>query len=93
MEIEVATKDGGKRMLSLNDMTEGDASKVLLPHPDLLTGGTDHARAIDRALRAGRDKDAFAIADAWIGSALGWKEREMAALRRAHAVLRDARLS
>ena len=29
LEIEVATKDGGKRMLSLNDMTEGDASKVL----------------------------------------------------------------
>jgi len=49
-------------------------------------------KAIDRALREGRDEDAFAIADDLASKALAWNPREMSKLRRAQVALRDARL-
>jgi len=73
----------------------GDASKVRLPRPDRLAGtrGAEaRSRAIDRALREGRDWDAYAMADDWTAKALGWKARDMAKLRRAQLALRDVRL-
>ncbi|MBV8880608.1 MAG: N-6 DNA methylase [Planctomycetaceae bacterium] len=73
----------------------GDASKIRLLHPDALAsvaGASEGAKAIDRALREGRDEDAFAIADDLASRALGWNPREMSKLRRAQIALRDARL-
>ncbi len=73
----------------------GDASKIRLVHPKRLLAvrrAGDRAAAIDRALREGRDWDAYAMADDFAAKALGWKPREMAKLRRAHLSLRDARL-
>jgi adenine-specific DNA-methyltransferase len=73
----------------------GDASKVRLVRPERLLkvkGARGRAVAIDRALREGRDLDAFAMADDWAARALGWSSREFAKLRRAQMDLRDARL-
>ena len=73
----------------------GDASKIRLVPPDALAavkGAPDSVAAIDRALREGRDDDAFAIADDLASKALAWNPREMSKLRRAQVALRDARL-
>ena len=73
----------------------GDASKIRLIHPDALAavkGAPESVKAIDRALREGRDEDAFAIADDLGSKALAWNPREMSKLRRAQVALRDARL-
>jgi tRNA1(Val) A37 N6-methylase TrmN6 len=73
----------------------GDASKIRLVRPEPLARvprAAERARAIDRALREGRDWDAYAMADDWTARALGWKAREVAKLRRAQLALRDARL-
>ena len=73
----------------------GDASKIRLIPPDALAavkGAPDGVAAIDRALREGRDDDAFAIADDLASKALAWNPREMSKLRRAQTALRDARL-
>ncbi|HEX7897017.1 MAG TPA: N-6 DNA methylase [Planctomycetota bacterium] len=67
----------------------GDAAKVRLPRG---TSGVP-AAAIDAALRAGRDAEAFDLADAWAAKALGWDARTRAALREAADALRDARLA
>ncbi len=56
----------------------GDASKILVPPPHEDAG-------IDRALREGRDADAYALADRPLG-------RDAALVRRAVDALRDARL-
>lgn len=66
----------------------GDASKIRMPRG---TSGVP-AQEIDAALRAGRDAEAFDLADAWAARALGWDARTMAALREAADALRDARL-
>jgi len=74
----------------------GDASKIRLLPPERLAaaaGAKESVQAIDRALREGRDEDAFAIADDLASRALGWNPREMAKLRRAQVALRDARLT
>jgi hypothetical protein len=55
-------------------------------------GARDRAAAIDRALREGRDLDAFAMADDLARKATGWKPRDLARLRRAQLELRDRRL-
>ena len=67
----------------------GDAPKIRLPRG---TSGVP-AAAIDAALRAGRDAEAFDLADAWAATALGWDSRTRAALREAADALRDARLA
>ena len=67
----------------------GDAPGVKLPRG---TSGVP-ASAIDAALRAGRDAEAFDLADAWAAKALGWDARTRAALREAADALRDARLA
>ena len=67
----------------------GDAPKVLLPRrPEGVPTG-----AIDAALRAGRDAEAFDAADAWASKAFGWDARTRQALREAADGLRDARLA
>jgi adenine-specific DNA methylase len=74
----------------------GDAARVRVIRPELLArvpGAAERARAIDRALREGRDGDAAGIADAWAAEAAGWSAEEARALRRACEALRDARLS
>ncbi len=73
----------------------GDASKIRMIRPERLVkvrGARDRAAAIDRALREGRDLDAFAMADDLAAKATGWKPREIAKLRRAQMELRDVRL-
>jgi adenine-specific DNA-methyltransferase len=73
----------------------GDASKIRLVRPEQLLkvkGARGRAGAIDRALREGRDPDAFRMADDWASRALGWNPREFSRLRRAQMELRDARL-
>ncbi len=73
----------------------GDATRVRLIHPELLgrvPRAATAARAIDRALRDGRDDDAFAMADDLARRATGWKARDLSRLRRAQQALRDARL-
>jgi tRNA1(Val) A37 N6-methylase TrmN6 len=73
----------------------GDAPKIRLIRPELLAaakGSKESVQAIDRALRDGRDEDAFAIADDLASRAAGWNPRETAKLRRAQTALRDARL-
>ncbi len=73
----------------------GDASRLRWVHPDRLAKvrrSRDRAQAIDRALREGRDGDAYAMADDLARRALGWSEKEIALLRRAQMELRDARL-
>ena len=67
----------------------GDAPKVRLPRS---TAGAP-AAAIDAALRAGRDAEAFDLADAWAAAALGWDARTRRALREGADALRDARLT
>jgi SAM-dependent methyltransferase len=73
----------------------GDAPKLRFIRPDLLRDAafsTHRASAVDRALREGRDEDAFAIADEWAARAAGWDARDLARARRAWRALRDARL-
>jgi tRNA1(Val) A37 N6-methylase TrmN6 len=73
----------------------GDAPRLRLPRPDALVRApraAERARSIDRALREGRDWDAYAIADDLAARALGWKPRTLATLRRAQLELRDRRL-
>jgi tRNA1(Val) A37 N6-methylase TrmN6 len=73
----------------------GDASKIRLIHPGRLVklrGSRARASAIDRALRSGRDGEAYALADEMLGIALGWEAGEVARLRRAQMELRNARL-
>lgn len=73
----------------------GDAARVRVVRPDLLARApraAERARAIDRALREGREAEAAALADAWAVEAAGWGPEEARALRRAHEALRDARL-
>jgi adenine-specific DNA-methyltransferase len=67
----------------------GDAAKVLLPRSN---AGVP-AAAIDAALRAGRDAEAFDLADGWASMSLGWDARTRRALREAADGLRDARLA
>ena len=90
LSIELLGRIGGGGVLKIEP---GDASKILLPRPDLLAGGGSPARAINRALREGRDADAFSIADGWIARVFGWKVHDMSALRQAQAALRDERLA
>jgi tRNA1(Val) A37 N6-methylase TrmN6 len=74
----------------------GDASKIRLVRPDALAGvkgAGEQARAIDRALREGRDQDAFALADDLAAKATGWNPRDLEKLRRAQTTLRDVRLT
>ena len=73
----------------------GDLGRLRLPRPDALRsvrGAARRARAVDAALREGRDADAFALADDWVGRALGWDRADMSRLARAADALRDARL-
>jgi hypothetical protein len=73
----------------------GDAPKIRMIRPERLVkarGARDRAAAIDRALREGRDWDAYAMADDLAAKALGWKARDLAKLRRAQLALRDQRL-
>jgi hypothetical protein len=74
----------------------GDAPKIRLVDPELLATAPrsrERAGAIDRLLRERRDDEAFSVADGLAADALGWDAREMATLRRAARVLRDARLA
>jgi tRNA1(Val) A37 N6-methylase TrmN6 len=74
----------------------GDASKIRLIHPGRLLklrGARARASAIDRALRLGRDGEAYALADQMLGIALGWEDEDVERLRRAHMELRNSRLS
>jgi hypothetical protein len=74
----------------------GDASKIRIVQPDALAGvkgAGERARAIDRALREGRDCDAFALADDLAAKATGWNPRDLEKLRRAQMTLRDVRLT
>ena len=73
----------------------GDASKIRMIRPERLVkvkGARDRAAAIDKALREGRDLDAFAMADDLASRATGWRPRDIARLRRAQLELRDQRL-
>lgn len=73
----------------------GDAPKIRMIRPERLLkvkGARARAAEIDRALREGRDWDAYAMADDFASKALGWSARELAALRRAQLTLRDCRL-
>ncbi len=73
----------------------GDCARLQMIRPGLLlesSEATHRARAIDLALREGRDEDAFALADAWAARAAGWDARELARVRLAQRALRDARL-
>jgi len=73
-----------------------DAGRIRIPRPEALLevpGVEDRVRAIDRALREGRDAEAFAAADAWTARALGWDAALLARLRRAQEELRDRRLA
>lgn len=73
----------------------GDASKIRMVRPERLLQvrrAGERARAIDRALREGRDGDACAMADDLACRAAGWNAREVARLRRAQLALRDRRL-
>jgi tRNA1(Val) A37 N6-methylase TrmN6 len=93
LTVELLGRIGAAGVLKIEP---GDAPKIRLVHPDALAaakGGPEGAAAIDRALREGRDDDAFAIADDLAARALAWNPREMAKLRRAQAALRDARLA
>jgi len=92
LTVELLGRIGAAGVLKIEP---GDASKIRLVHPDALsavTGASESVAAIDRALREGRDEDAFAIADDLASKALAWKPREMSKLRRAQVALRDARL-
>lgn len=92
LTVELLGRIGAAGVLKIEP---GDASKIRLLRPEALQpvkGAADGARAVDRALREGRDDDAFAIADDLASKALGWNPREMSKLRRAQAALRDARL-
>ncbi len=73
----------------------GDAHRIRLPRPEALLRArrpAELARAVDRALREGRDRDAYAIADELASRSLGWRARDLARLRRAQLELRDRRL-
>jgi tRNA1(Val) A37 N6-methylase TrmN6 len=73
----------------------GDASTLRWIRPERLihaSGATHRAAAIDRALREGREEDAFALADGWAAGSTGWDPRTLARARRAQRALRDARL-
>lgn len=73
----------------------GDAARIRVVRPELLArtrGALERARAIDRALREGREAEAAALADRWAAEAAAWSAREIEALRRAQEALRDARL-
>jgi tRNA1(Val) A37 N6-methylase TrmN6 len=73
----------------------GDAARLRWPRPERLIhapGATHRAEAIDRALREGREEDAFALADEWTALGTGWDPRTLARARRAQRALRDARL-
>jgi len=92
MTVELLGRIGAAGVLKIEP---GDASKIRLVHPDALAavkGAPESAQGIDRALREGRDEDAFAIADDLAAKALAWNPREMSKLRRAQVALRDARL-
>ncbi|HYE99508.1 MAG TPA: N-6 DNA methylase [Planctomycetota bacterium] len=90
MELTGRVSAGGALKLE-----PGDTSRLRLPRPEALLsmrGAPRRARAIDAALREGRDADAFALADDWVGRALGWDRTEMGRLARAADALREARL-
>ncbi len=73
----------------------GDAPRIRILRPDALLRAPrarERAREIDRALREGRDWDAYAMADDWAARAAGWRPRDLARLRRAQLELRDRRL-
>ena len=73
----------------------GDAPKIRAIRPERLVKVKDarhRAGAIDKALREGRDWDAYAMADDFAAKALEWKPRDLAKLRRAQLELRDRRL-
>jgi tRNA1(Val) A37 N6-methylase TrmN6 len=92
LTVELLGRIGAAGVLKIEP---GDAPKIRLVHPETLAavkGAPESARAIDLALREGRDEDAFAIADDLASKALVWNPREMSKLRRAQIVLRDARL-
>lgn len=92
LTVELLGRIGAAGVLKIEP---GDAPKIRLPRPDALAavnGAADGVRAIDAALREGRDEDAFAIADDLASRALRWNPREMSKLRRAQIALRDARL-
>jgi adenine-specific DNA-methyltransferase len=92
LTVELLGRIGAGGVLKIEP---GDAAKIRLIHPEALaavSGASESGKAIDRALREGRDEDAFAIADDLASKALVWKPREMSKLRRAQIALRDARL-
>jgi adenine-specific DNA-methyltransferase len=92
LTVELLGRIGAAGVLKIEP---GDASKILLIHPEALAkvkGAAESVAAIDAALRDERDADAFAIADDLASKALGWNPREMSKLRRAQVALRDARL-
>jgi adenine-specific DNA-methyltransferase len=92
LTVELLGRIGAAGVLKIEP---GDASKIRLVPPETLgavKGAADSVTAIDRALREGRDDDAFAIADDLASRALRWNPREMSKLRRAQVALRDARL-
>jgi adenine-specific DNA-methyltransferase len=92
LTVELLGRIGAAGVLKIEP---GDASKIRLIPPDALAavrGSAESVTAIDRALREGRDEDAFAIADDLACKALAWNPREMSKLRRAQIALRDARL-
>lgn len=66
----------------------GDAPKIRLPR----SSDGAPAEAVDAALRAGREAEAFDLADAWAARALGWDDATRSALRTSADLLRDERL-
>lgn len=73
-----------------------DADRIRLPRPEALLGvpgSAERSLRIDRALREGREAEAFAAADAWTAQALGWDPEVLGRLRRASEALRDRRLA
>ncbi len=92
LSVELLERVAGGGVLKIEP---GDAPKIRVPRPESLLRlkrAPERAAAIDRALREGRDWDAYAMADDLVRQATGWKEREVARLRRAQLELRDARL-
>ena len=72
-----------------------DASRIRMVSPERLAKApfpATRARAIDAALRRGRDAEAFALADALAADATGWPARDLERMRRAQIDLRDSRL-
>lgn len=87
LSIELLGRVGAGGVLKIEP---GDRSRIRMIDPARLARAGDPSREIDAALRAGRDGEAFALADAWAERATG---RKMAPLRRAQQALRDARLA